>query len=338
MGVSGSTLSGRPLRMQAQRADPSDALLTEGPLRDAFGEYTIVTEKFNHTYRTKRDWYCKHKYAREGDNDSYHYVHLDGRYFSQNPDGSKEHINPILKQASYTPPGSDSPIDCTDEVDWEGLNEIPDLCIARAVVTHKQMEEFMQKMKSQEKRTIDNDIAKKRRRCAQLLKGKESPGITEDEAEETDCEIEESSDEDELAEERNENQQTTDEEEVRTPQGRMARRMTPMPEELLSRTMTMTPMSDLTSDNESIDEPLHSRETECRSSQKRQANEMEDSEDETPMTPAPKGGNMDRRDDTGLTVAERDEQKRMASRKRRARARAKMPRVSCETEGKTLDP
>ncbi|KAJ5243917.1 hypothetical protein N7489_004013 [Penicillium chrysogenum] len=313
MGVSGSTLSGRPLRMQAQRADPSDALLTEGPLRDAFGEYTIVTEKFNHTYRTKRDWYCKHKYAREGDNDSYHYVHLDGRYFSQNPDGSKEHINPILKQASYTPPGSDSPIDCADEVDWEGLNDIPDLCIARAVVTHKQMEEFMQKMKSQEKRTIDNDTAKKRRKCAQLLKGKESPGITEDEAEETDCEIEESSDEEELAEERNENQQTADEEEVRTPQGRMAKRMTPMPEEQLSRTMTMTPMSDLTSDNESIDEPLHPRETECE------------------------GGNMDRRDDTGLTVAERDEQKRMASRKKRARAKAKMPRVSCETEEKTLD-
>jgi hypothetical protein len=79
-------------------------------------------------------------------------ISRDGRYFSQNPDGSKEHINPILKQASYTPPGSDSPIDCTDEVDWEGLNEIPDLCIARAVVTHKQMEEFMQKMKSQESR------------------------------------------------------------------------------------------------------------------------------------------------------------------------------------------
>jgi hypothetical protein len=46
---------------------------------------------------------------------------------------------------------------------------------------------------------------------------------------------------------------------------------------------------------------------------------------------------MDRRDDTGLTVAERDEQKRMASRKRRARAKAKRARVSCETEEKTLD-
>jgi hypothetical protein len=117
----------------------------------------------------------------------------------------------------------------------------------------------------------------------------------------------------------------------------MAKRMTPMPEEQLSRTMTMTPMSDLTSDNESIDEPLHPGETEGRSSQKRQANEMEDSEDETPRTPAPKRGKMDRRDDTGLTVAEREEQKRMASRKRRARAKAKRARVSCETEGKTLD-
>ncbi|OQE16599.1 hypothetical protein PENFLA_c027G01562 [Penicillium flavigenum] len=327
MGVSGSTLSGRPLRMQAQSVDPSDALPTEGPLRDAFGEYTIVTEKFNQPYRTKRDWYCKHKYAQYGSNDSYHYVHLDGWYFSQNPDGSKEHINPTLKQASYTPPGSDSPIDCADEVDWEELNEIPDLCIARAVITHMHMEEFMQKIKRQEKTTIYNDIAKKRRKCAQLLKGKESPGITEDEAEETDCETEESSDEEELAEARDENQQTTDEEEVRTPQGIMAQRMTPMPEEQLSRTMTMTPMSDLTSDNESIEEPLHPRETEGRYSQKRQANEMEDSEDGTPRTPASKRGNMDRRDGTGFTVAEKEERKRMANRKKRTRAKAKRARV-----------
>jgi hypothetical protein len=123
-----------------------------------------------------------------------------------------------------------------------------------------------------------------------LLKGNESPGITEDEAEETDCETEESSDEEELAEERNENQQTTDEEEVHTPQGRVAQRMTPRPEEHMA--WTMTPMSDLTSDIESFDEPLHSGETECRSSQKRKASEMEDSEDETPRTPAPKRGTL----------------------------------------------
>ncbi|KAJ6190348.1 hypothetical protein N7519_000369 [Penicillium mononematosum] len=338
MGVSGSTLSGRPLRMQAQRVDPSDGLMTEGPLRDAFGEYTIVTEKFNKPYRKKRDWYCKHEYAQYGSNDSYHYVHLDGRYYSQNPDGSKEHINLILKQASYTPPGNKSPIDCADEVDWEELNEIPDLCIARAVVTHKHMEKFMQDMKTQEKTTIYKDIAKKRRECAKLLKEKESPGVTEDEAEETDCETEEWSDEEEPTEERNENQQTTDEGEVRTPQGRMMQRMTPMPEEQLSRTMTMTPMSDLTSDNESIDESLHPGETEGRSSQKRKANEMEDSEDETPRTPAPKRGNMDRRDGTGLTVAEREERKRMANRKKRARAKAKRARVRCETEERTFDP
>lgn len=76
-------------------------------------------------------------------------ISRDGWYYSQNPDGGKEHINPILKQASYTPPGSDSSIDCSDEVDWEGLNEIPDLCVARAVLTHKHMEKFMQRMKSQ---------------------------------------------------------------------------------------------------------------------------------------------------------------------------------------------
>jgi hypothetical protein len=79
-------------------------------------------------------------------------ISRDGWYYSQNPDGSKEHINPILKQAEYTPPGSNSKIDCADEVDWEGLNEIPDICIARAVVTHKHMEKFMQDMKRQESR------------------------------------------------------------------------------------------------------------------------------------------------------------------------------------------
>ncbi|OQE77487.1 hypothetical protein PENNAL_c0061G04980 [Penicillium nalgiovense] len=115
--------------------------------------------------------------------------------------------------------------------------------------------------------------------------------ITEDEAEETDCETEKSSDEEELAKERNENQQTTDEEEVRTPQGRVSQRMTPMPEEQMSR--TMMPMSDLMSDSESIDESMHSGETEGKPSQKRKANEMEDSEDETSRTPAPKRRDWD---------------------------------------------
>lgn len=76
-------------------------------------------------------------------------IFRDGWYYSKNPDGSRERINPILKQAFYTPP-SNRRIDCSDEVDWEGLNEIPDLCIARASVTHELVGKFMEKMKSQE--------------------------------------------------------------------------------------------------------------------------------------------------------------------------------------------
>lgn len=75
-------------------------------------------------------------------------IFRDGRYFSQNPDGSKETINPILKEAFYTPPGSNHQIECSDEVDWEELNEIPDLCIARASVTHEAVAKFIQEMKS----------------------------------------------------------------------------------------------------------------------------------------------------------------------------------------------
>lgn len=76
----------------------------------------------------------------------------DGRYHSTNPDGSREEINPILKQAFYTPPTSNRRIDYSDEVDWEGLNEIPDLCIARASVTHEAVGKFMQEMKSRKGR------------------------------------------------------------------------------------------------------------------------------------------------------------------------------------------
>ncbi|CAI7610017.1 unnamed protein product [Penicillium glandicola] len=194
MGVSGSTLSGRPLRMQAQRADASDTLTMQGTLKDVFGEYKIVNENFT----KKKDWYCKHQYVREGGTDGYHYLHLDGRYYSQNPDGSVESINPILKEAFYTPPKGNRRIDCSDEVDWEGLNEIPDLCIARASITHKLVGEFIEKMKSQEESTIRNDDTKKRKICANMLRGKETANMyTEDEDEETECESEEVSDDEE---------------------------------------------------------------------------------------------------------------------------------------------
>ncbi|OQE06886.1 hypothetical protein PENVUL_c016G07234 [Penicillium vulpinum] len=124
-----------------------------GPLKDEFGEYIIRTQKFNE----RKDWYCTHQYVREEGDYCYHYVHLDGRYYSKNPDGSSESINPILKEAFYTLPGGDVPIDCSDEVDWDRLNEIPDPCIARAALTHKGLGDFLQKMKSQEKKIVAND-------------------------------------------------------------------------------------------------------------------------------------------------------------------------------------
>ncbi|KAJ5517203.1 hypothetical protein N7527_008763 [Penicillium freii] len=320
MGVSGSTLSGRPLRMQAQRVDPSDTTTMQGPLKDVFGEYTIVRGKFNGRPSTKRNWYCKHQYAREGGNDSYHYVHLDGRYHSTNPDGSREHINPILKQAFYTPPTSNRWIDCSDEVDWEGLNEIPDLCIARASVTHEAVGKFMQEMKSQEEKTIKNDQTEKRKICARMLKGKETEDMgTDDEAEETDyeteeteCETEEVSDEETATKkkkkERKDNQQRTDSQEDHTPQETAAQRKTPMLEEQASN-------------NGSIDESPHLGEAEGTSSRKRKANEMDDGEEQTAGTPVAKKANMNRRRE--LTAAERKEQRRNANRRSRDRKRRK---------------
>ncbi|CAI7596514.1 unnamed protein product [Penicillium viridicatum] len=325
MGVSGSTLSGRPLRMQAPRVDPSDTTTTQAPLKDVFGEYTIVREKFNGRPSTKRNWYCKHQYAREGGNDSYHYVHLDGRYHSTNPDGSKEHINPILKQAFYTPPTSNRWIDCSDEVDWEGLNEIPDLCIARASVTHEAVGKFMQEMKSQEEKTIKNDQTEKRKICARMLKGKETENMgTEDEAEETEyeteeteeteCETEEVSDKERATKkkkkrkERKENQRRKDSQEDHTPQETATQRKTPMLEEQ-------------TSNNESIDESPHLGEAEGTSSRKRKANEMDDGEEQTAGTPVAKKANLNRRRE--LTAAERKEQRRNANRRSRDRKRRK---------------
>ncbi|KAJ5490324.1 hypothetical protein N7453_011149 [Penicillium expansum] len=328
MGVSGSTLSGRPLRMQAQRVDPSDTpashqiATTQGPLRDVFGEYTIIKEKFNQTSSTKRDWYCKHKYDREGGLDGYHYVHLDGRYFSQNPDGSKETINPILKEAFYTPPGSNHRIECSDEVDWEELNEIPDLCIARASVTHEAVAKFIQEMKSRADRTIQIDRTKNRKICARMLKGKETADMeTDDEAEETETETEEVSDEEGATKKQKENQQRNDCEEDHTPQETMAQRETPTPEDQMLR--AVTPISDLKSIYESTDESTDLGETEGTSSQKRKAIEMDDGEDETMRTPAAKRANTHRRREPELTAAQRQEQKRIANRRKRERAKTR---------------
>ncbi|KAJ5494522.1 hypothetical protein N7463_010609 [Penicillium fimorum] len=318
MGVSSSTLSGRQIRMRAQRADPSDTPVsaqialpiicthqlwkqhqtTEGLLKDDFGEYTIRTEKFNDA----NDWYCRHHYVRDGGVYGYHYAHLNGLYYSKNPDGSSESVNPISKEASYTLPGSKVPIDYSDEVDWERLNEIPDPCVARASVTHKLLGEFLQKLKNQEgKKIVTIDQAKKRATWKRRLKGKESPDmVTEDEAEETDYETEETLDEEDTIQQMLSEQRTREKENET--------------EENEEERCVNHPHEDI----DLVDEPMVAVETDGTSSQKRKANEMDDSEEETASTSAAKKGNMNKRRKS--TLSER-EKKHAANRRKRERRR-----------------
>ncbi|KAJ5827457.1 Dimeric alpha-beta barrel [Penicillium robsamsonii] len=283
--------------MRAQRADPSDTPTAEGLLKDDFGEYTIRTEKFNDA----NDWYCRHHYVRDGGVYGYHYAHLNGLYYSKNPDGSSESVNPILKEASYTLPGNKIPIDYSDEVDWERLNEIPDPCVARASVTHKLLGEFLQKLKNQEEKIVAIDQAKKRATWKRRLKGKESPDmITEDEAEETECETEETSDEEDASQQML-SEQRKREKENGTEENEEERCANHMHEDI-----------------ESIDQPMDAVETEGISSQKRKADEMDGSEEETARTPAAKKGNMNKRRESTLTEREK---KNAANRRKRERRR-----------------
>ena len=100
----------------------------------------------------------------------------------------------------------------------------------------------------------------------------------------------------------------------------------------------MTPMSDFTSDNGSTDKATHSGETEGKSSHNRKADEMEESDDETPRTPATKRGSANGRGETRITVAEREKRKQMTNRGKKVRTKAKRARVRRETEERTLDP
>ncbi|OQD94313.1 hypothetical protein PENSOL_c026G07146 [Penicillium solitum] len=270
---------------------------TQGPLKDVFGEYTIVREKFNGRPSTKRNWYCKHQYTREDGNDSYRYVHLDGRYHSTNPDGT------------------------------------------RASVTHEAVGKFMQEMKSRKEKTIKNDQTEKRKICARMLKGKEAEHMgTDDEAEETEYETEEVSDEERATKKnkkRKEKKQRKDGEEDHTPEGLAAQRKTPIPEEQMPR--AVTPMSELTSNNQSIDESTHLGETEGTSSQKRKANEMDDGEEQTARTPVVRKANMNKRHQPKLTAAERQERKRSANRRSRESAKRKKALARKQMEQRTSE-
>ncbi|KXG45582.1 Dimeric alpha-beta barrel [Penicillium griseofulvum] len=253
----------------------------QGPLKDDFGEYTIVAQKLFSSMSPRKSWYCKHQYDREGENECYHYVHLDGRYYSKNPDGSIETINPILKEAFYTLPGTIPggeriPIDYSDEVDWESLSEIPDPCIARASEIDERLGEFMQEIQRHAETTVANDQCKRLKNWEKMLEGKEnSDMVTENEAEETENESEHES------EDETENHTEDETGEV------------------------------------SIGEPMNPEETEGRSLENRKANEMDGSEDETIRTPPPNRGNMNKRREPMRT--EQDANKRKRERRRNAK-------------------
>ncbi|OQE38002.1 hypothetical protein PENCOP_c009G08960 [Penicillium coprophilum] len=308
MGVSSSTLSGRPIRMRAQLGDPVDTLTAEGHLKDDFGEYTIRTEKFNDS----NDWYCRHHYIRNGGVYGYHYAHLNGRYYSKNPDGSSESVNPTLEEASYTLPGSKIPIDYSDEVNWERLNEIPDPCVARASMTHEHLREFLEKLKNRKGKIVASDQAKKRATWKRMLKGKESPDmVTEDEAEETDYETEETSDEEEEeASQQKLPEQGTGELESEKEEKKDGR------------------ASHQHEDVGSMNGPVVAVENEGTSPQKRKANEMDDSEEEMARTTTAKRVNMN--GGHGSTLTEREKRNAANRRKRERRRKAREAKLEME--------
>ncbi|KGO74136.1 hypothetical protein PITC_021940 [Penicillium italicum] len=141
---------------------------------------------------------------------------------------------------------------------------------------------------------------------------------TDDEAEETECESEDVSDEEGVTKKKG-IQQRNDDKEDHTPQETVAQRES-TPEEQMLR--AVTPLSDLTSDHESADdESTDIGEAEGASSKKRKAIEMDNGENETMRTPAAKRANTNRRREPELTAAQRQEQKRIANRRKRERAK-----------------
>lgn len=162
---------------------------------------------------------------------------------------------------------------------------------------------------------------------------------TEDETEETDCETEEVSGEERATKkkkERKENQQRKDGKENFTPQETAAQRIALMPEEQMSK--AVTPISELRSNNESIDESTNLGQTKSKSSRKRKANEIDDGEEQIARTTVAKKANMNRRRQPVLTDAERKERRRIANKRsresanrRKALARKQMEERTSET-------
>ena len=99
----------------------------------------------------------------------------------------------------------------------------------------------------------------------------------------------------------------------------------------------VTPMSELTSNNQSIDESTHLGETESTSSRKRKANEMDDGEEQTARTPVVKKANMNKRRQPKLTAAERQERRRSANRRSRESAKRKKALARKRMEERTSE-
>ncbi|KAJ5951194.1 uncharacterized protein N7479_009607 [Penicillium vulpinum] len=90
-----------------------------------------------------------------------------------------------------------------------------------------------------------------------------------------------------------ENPQRKHDEENHGPKESAAQRQISTPEKQIRRAATS--MSDLTSENESIDQAMDLREADGRSSQKRKANELDDEDERVRTLAAKRGNNMNKR-------------------------------------------
>ncbi|KAJ5951199.1 uncharacterized protein N7479_009612 [Penicillium vulpinum] len=99
---------------------PVDMSIPQKPQRryyDKFGGYNV------------NDWYCKHEYHCYPGAESYHYINLNGWYYSMNPDGSEEKLHMKRKEAWFGPPDNDDWENWPNVVPWDKLPAIPDRCI-----------------------------------------------------------------------------------------------------------------------------------------------------------------------------------------------------------------
>ncbi|KAJ5794272.1 Dimeric alpha-beta barrel [Penicillium paradoxum] len=128
-----------------------------GPLHeDIFGTYRVITNYID----PKGRWCCTHEYHSPGDKkkkkkkkNGRHWVHPDGIYYSKNPDGSQQYIQPMLKQFLYVPPRKGL-VDLSDQIDWKQVCEIPDACILSTSETKGDLQLLLDGIKARAEVTL----------------------------------------------------------------------------------------------------------------------------------------------------------------------------------------